>query len=187
MCLLHVSSWNQDPSCPAKDSDRQSQRMQGMQFSPLPLLTPRSPFLSLSVGVKSAYSPAPSTVYSQPPPPQRQVTALKPLAPSSSVSTSYNIYPVSTSVQQPPTPISSYTLGSSFGSTVSATTYSGNIRHKIEKCFLSRPTQLQYKTDVCVSELYLLPHCTCTQDHANMLASQRHARHISIHTIDTFV
>ncbi|TMS19976.1 Zinc finger RNA-binding protein [Larimichthys crocea] len=78
-----------------------------------------------TVGVKSAYSPAPSTVYSQPPPPQRQVTALKPLAPSSSVSTSYNIYPVSTSVQQPPTPISSYTLGSSFGSTVSATTYSG--------------------------------------------------------------
>ncbi|XP_030289055.1 zinc finger RNA-binding protein isoform X5 [Sparus aurata] len=78
-----------------------------------------------TVGVKSAYSPAPTTVYSQPPPPQRQVTALKPLAPSSAVSTSYNIYPVSTSVQQPPTPISSYTLGSSFGSTVSATTYSG--------------------------------------------------------------
>nr|XP_043900265.1 zinc finger RNA-binding protein isoform X6 [Solea senegalensis] len=76
-------------------------------------------------GVKSAYSPAPSTVYSQPPPPQRQVTALKPLAPSSSVSTSYNIYPVSTSVQQPPTPISSYTLGSSFSSTVAATSYSG--------------------------------------------------------------
>uniref|UniRef100_A0A8C9YQJ7 Zinc finger RNA-binding protein n=1 Tax=Sander lucioperca TaxID=283035 RepID=A0A8C9YQJ7_SANLU len=89
--------------------------------------TPPSPLCPLpfpkSVGVKSAYSPAPSTVYSQPPPPQRQVTALKPLAPS--VSTSYNIYPVSTSVQQPPTPISSYTLGSSFGSTVSATTYSG--------------------------------------------------------------
>ncbi|KAG7230752.1 hypothetical protein INR49_019566 [Caranx melampygus] len=78
-----------------------------------------------TVGVKSAYSPAPSTVYSQPPPPQRQVTALKPLAPSSSVSTSYNIYPVSTSVQQPPTPISSYTLGSSFSSTVAATSYSG--------------------------------------------------------------
>ncbi|XP_034053966.1 LOW QUALITY PROTEIN: zinc finger RNA-binding protein [Gymnodraco acuticeps] len=76
-----------------------------------------------TVGVKSAYSPAPSSVYSQPPPPQRQVTALKPLAPS--VSTSYNIYPVSTSVQQPPTPISSYTLGSSFPSTVAATTYSG--------------------------------------------------------------
>ncbi|XP_068176370.1 zinc finger RNA-binding protein isoform X2 [Antennarius striatus] len=78
-----------------------------------------------TVGVKSAYSPAPSTVYSQHPPPQRQVTALKPLAPSISVSTNYNIYPVSTSVQQPPTPISSYTLGSSFGSTVPATTYSG--------------------------------------------------------------
>ncbi|XP_026200780.1 zinc finger RNA-binding protein isoform X2 [Anabas testudineus] len=75
-------------------------------------------------GVKSAYSPVPSTVYNQPPP-QRQVTTLKPLAPSSSVSTSYNIYPASTSVQQPPTPISSYTLGSSFSSTVSATSYSG--------------------------------------------------------------
>ncbi|XP_029938934.1 zinc finger RNA-binding protein isoform X3 [Salarias fasciatus] len=78
-----------------------------------------------TVGVKSAYSPAPTTVYSQPHHPQRQVTALKPLAPSSSVSTSYNIYPVSTSVQQPPTPISSYTLGSSFSSSVSATSYSG--------------------------------------------------------------
>lgn len=88
-------------------------------------LTPSPSYLFLSVGVKSAYSPATSTVYSQPPPPQRQVTALKPLAPACSVSTSYNIYPVSTSVQQPPTPISSYTLESSFGSTVSATTYSG--------------------------------------------------------------
>ncbi|KAK2907873.1 zinc finger RNA-binding protein isoform X1 [Channa argus] len=75
-------------------------------------------------GVKCAYSPAPSTVYNQPPP-QRQVTALKPLAPSSNVSTSYNLYPASTTVQQPPTPISSYTLGSSFSSTVSATSYSG--------------------------------------------------------------
>ncbi|KAM4548618.1 zinc finger RNA-binding protein isoform 1-T1 [Odontesthes bonariensis] len=78
-----------------------------------------------TVGVKSAYSPAPSTVYNQPPLPQRQVTALKPIVPASSVSTSYNIYPVSTSVQQPPTPISSYTLGSSFSSNVSATSYSG--------------------------------------------------------------
>lgn len=91
-------------------------------------VTPPLSYLFLSVGVKSAYSPATSTVYSQPPPPpQRQVTALKPLAPACSVSTSYNIYPVSTSVQQPPTPISSYTLESSFASTVSAaTTYSGD-------------------------------------------------------------
>lgn len=90
-----------------------------------------SPTFPVSVGVKTAYSPSPSTVYSQPPPPQRQVTALKPLAPSSSVSTSYNIYPVSTSVQQPSTPISSYNLDSTFGSTVSATTYSGNAGGKI--------------------------------------------------------
>ncbi|XP_020780432.1 zinc finger RNA-binding protein [Boleophthalmus pectinirostris] len=78
-----------------------------------------------TVGVKSAYNPVPTTVYSQPPPPQRQVTALKPIAPASSVSTSYNIYSASTSVQQPPTPISSYTLGSSFSSSASATSYSG--------------------------------------------------------------
>ncbi|XP_037530582.1 zinc finger RNA-binding protein [Nematolebias whitei] len=79
----------------------------------------------LAVGVKSAYNPAPSTVYSQPPLPHRQVTALKPIVPTNAVSTSYNIYPMSTSVQQPPTPISSYTLGSSFNSTVSASSYSG--------------------------------------------------------------
>ncbi|KAF7202950.1 zinc finger RNA-binding protein isoform X1 [Nothobranchius furzeri] len=82
-------------------------------------------YQTVSVGVKSAYSPAPSTVYNQPPLPQRQVTALKPLVPSSAVSTSYNIYPASSSVQQPPTPISSYTLGSSFSSTVAPTSYSG--------------------------------------------------------------
>ncbi|XP_047231571.1 zinc finger RNA-binding protein isoform X3 [Girardinichthys multiradiatus] len=82
-------------------------------------------YQTVSVGVKPAYSPAPSSVYNQPPLPQRQVTALKPLVPSSAVSTSYNIYPVSTSVQQPPTPISSYTPGSSFSSPVSATSYSG--------------------------------------------------------------
>lgn len=101
-------------------------------LSPLPTLLPYPSLLQhlpLSVGVKSAYSPAPSTVYNQPPP-QRQVTTLKPLAPSSSVSTSYNIYPAATSVQQPPTPISSYTLGSSFSSTVSATSYSGNVRQE---------------------------------------------------------
>lgn len=90
-------------------------------------ITPLLPYHFLSVGVKSAYSPATSTIYSQPPPPpQRQVTALKPLAPACSVSTSYNIYPVSTSVQQPPTPISSYNLESSFASTVAATSYSGD-------------------------------------------------------------
>ncbi|KAK1896977.1 Zinc finger RNA-binding protein [Dissostichus eleginoides] len=97
-----------------------------------------------TVGVKSAYSPAPSSVYSQPPPPQRQVTALKPLAPS--VSTSYNIYPVSTSVQQPPTPISSYTLGSSFPSTVAATTYSGISYSSYDSSgYTSTPTPSYYQ------------------------------------------
>uniref|UniRef100_A0A8C5BLL1 Zinc finger RNA binding protein 2 n=1 Tax=Gadus morhua TaxID=8049 RepID=A0A8C5BLL1_GADMO len=78
-----------------------------------------------TIAVKSGYSAAPTTVYSQPPPPQRQVTALKPLAPASAVSASYNIYPVSTSVQQPPTPISSYAPGSVFSSAAAATSYSG--------------------------------------------------------------
>jgi len=120
------------------------------------------PFVPVSVGVKSAYSPAPSTVYSQPPPPQRQVTALKPLAPS--VSTSYNIYPVSTSVQQPPTTISSYTLGSSFGSTVPATTYSGRIRpgriefisnkYLLPKCLM----QANIYTHRCIAHVYSLVH-----------------------------
>uniref|UniRef100_A0A8K9Y161 Zinc finger RNA-binding protein n=1 Tax=Oncorhynchus mykiss TaxID=8022 RepID=A0A8K9Y161_ONCMY len=94
--------------------------------TPQPTTTPQAyqlPVYTETVSVKSGYSPV-STVYSQPPPPQRQVTALKPLAPASSVSTSYNIYPVSTSVQQPPTPISSYTPCSSFNSTA-ATSYSG--------------------------------------------------------------
>ncbi|XP_077439417.1 zinc finger RNA-binding protein 2 isoform X2 [Vanacampus margaritifer] len=75
-----------------------------------------------TVGVKSAYTPAPTTVYSHPPPPQRQVTTL---TPSSSVSSSYNIYPVSSSAQQAQTSISSYTLGSTFSSTASATPYPG--------------------------------------------------------------
>ncbi|XP_013886891.1 zinc finger RNA-binding protein isoform X3 [Austrofundulus limnaeus] len=99
-----------------------------------------------TVGVKSAYSPAPSTVYNQPPLPQRQVTALKPLVPSSAVSTSYNIYPMSTSVQQPPAPISSYTLGSSFGCTVSASSYSGvNYRSYDSTGYTSAPTPSYYQ------------------------------------------
>ncbi|MBN3317157.1 ZFR protein, partial [Atractosteus spatula] len=75
-------------------------------------------------GTKGGYSQA-SSGYSQPQP-QRQVTALKPIAPASSVSTTYNIYPVSTSVQQSATPtsIASYSPSPSYNST-SATSYSG--------------------------------------------------------------
>ncbi|XP_021179906.2 zinc finger RNA-binding protein isoform X2 [Fundulus heteroclitus] len=103
-------------------------------------------YQTVSVGVKSAYSPAPSTVYNQPPLAQRQVTALKPLVPSSAVSTSYNIYPVSTSVQQPPTPISSYTPGSSFSSTVSATSYSGMSYSSYDSIgYTSAPTPTYYQ------------------------------------------
>ncbi|XP_026866469.2 zinc finger RNA-binding protein isoform X2 [Electrophorus electricus] len=73
-------------------------------------------------GLKSGYRPV-STVYSQPPP-QRQTPALKALPPASSVSTNYSIYPASTSVPQPPNPISTYTPSSSYNSTA-ATSYSG--------------------------------------------------------------
>ncbi|XP_057697294.1 zinc finger RNA-binding protein isoform X2 [Corythoichthys intestinalis] len=79
-----------------------------------------------TVGVKSAYTPAPTTAYSHPSPLQRQVTTMKPLTPSSLVSTSYNIYSPSSSAQQPQTSISSYKPGSTFSSTASATSYSGH-------------------------------------------------------------
>ncbi|XP_007246260.3 zinc finger RNA-binding protein [Astyanax mexicanus] len=72
--------------------------------------------------LKSGYRPT-ASAYSQPAP-QRQVTALKPLPPVSSVSSSYNIYSATTSVQQQPTPISTYTPSSSYNSTA-ATSYSG--------------------------------------------------------------
>ncbi|XP_061538849.1 zinc finger RNA-binding protein isoform X1 [Phycodurus eques] len=75
-----------------------------------------------TVSMKSAYTPAPTTLYSHPPPIQRQVTTL---TPSSSVSTNY-IYPVSSSAQQPQTSISSYNLRSTFSSTPSAATFSGH-------------------------------------------------------------
>ncbi|MGH0156114.1 UNVERIFIED_CONTAM: hypothetical protein FKN15_060804 [Acipenser sinensis] len=84
--------------------------------------TPTEPYYQS--GVKGGYSQA-SSGYSQPPP-QRQVTALKPIAPASAVSTSYNIYPVSTSVQQSPAPTSiSYAPSSSYNSTV-PTSYTGS-------------------------------------------------------------
>ncbi|XP_017558071.1 zinc finger RNA-binding protein [Pygocentrus nattereri] len=74
-------------------------------------------------GLKSGYRPA-TAAYSQPAP-QRQVTSLKPLPPVSSVSTSYNIYSATTSVQQQPTPISTYTPSSSSYNSTAATSYSG--------------------------------------------------------------
>ncbi|XP_026053093.1 zinc finger RNA-binding protein-like isoform X1 [Carassius auratus] len=77
-------------------------------------------------GLKSGYSPT-STAYSQPPV-QRQVTALKPPPSVSSVSSSYTIYPTSTSVQQTPAPISTYTPSSSFNSTA-ATSYSAGLSY----------------------------------------------------------
>lgn len=71
-------------------------------------------------GLKSGYSPA-STAYNQPPV-QRQVAALKPPPAVSSVSSSYTIYPTSTSVQQSPAP------SSSFNSTA-ATSYSAGLNY----------------------------------------------------------
>ncbi|XP_067271424.1 zinc finger RNA-binding protein isoform X2 [Pseudorasbora parva] len=77
-------------------------------------------------GLKSGYSPV-STVYSQPAV-QRQVTALKAPPAASPVSSSYTIYPTSTSVQQTPAPISTYTHSSSFNSTA-ATSYSAGLSY----------------------------------------------------------
>ncbi|XP_056098668.1 zinc finger RNA-binding protein isoform X2 [Rhinichthys klamathensis goyatoka] len=76
-------------------------------------------------GLKSGYSPV-TTVYSQPV--QRQVSALKPPPAASAVSSSYTIYPTSTSVQQTPAPISTYTHSSSFNSTA-ATSYSAGLSY----------------------------------------------------------
>ncbi|XP_052394764.1 zinc finger RNA-binding protein [Carassius gibelio] len=72
-------------------------------------------------GLKPGYSTT-STAYSQPPV-QRAVSALKPPPAVSAVSSSYTIYPTSTSVQQTPAPISTYTPSTSFSSTA-ATSYS---------------------------------------------------------------
>lgn len=87
--------------------------------------------ISAFSGLKSGYSPV-STVYSQPPV-QRQVAALKPPPAASSVSSSYTIYPTSTSVQQTPAPISTYTHSSSFNSTA-ATSYSGTAASDSHSC-----------------------------------------------------
>ncbi|XP_062868800.1 zinc finger RNA-binding protein [Trichomycterus rosablanca] len=70
--------------------------------------------------VKSEYMPV-NAVYSQTP---RQDTPVKAPLPASSMSTSYNTYPISTSVQQPSNP-STYTPSSSYNSTP-ATSYSGH-------------------------------------------------------------
>ncbi|XP_077573885.1 zinc finger RNA-binding protein [Stigmatopora nigra] len=77
-----------------------------------------------TVGVKSAYTPAPTVAYSHLPLLQSQATTIKPLRPSCSVSTSY-IYSPSSSEQQPQTCISSYKPFSTFSSTPSATSYAG--------------------------------------------------------------
>ncbi|XP_041912452.1 zinc finger RNA-binding protein isoform X1 [Alosa sapidissima] len=93
--------------------------------------------------LKNVYSPV-STGYTQPPP-QRQVTALKPLAPANPVSSNYCLYPVSTSVQQPPTPISTYTPSSSYSvNTTAATSYSGISYSSYESTgYISTPSYYQ--------------------------------------------
>lgn len=81
-------------------------------------------FAVVPSGVKSDYRPV-SAVYSQSPP-QRQATALKTLPPTSSVSTSYNVYHATTSVQQTPSSISNFTSSSSYN-LIAATSYSGEL------------------------------------------------------------
>ncbi|KAK3561951.1 hypothetical protein QTP86_019083 [Hemibagrus guttatus] len=94
-------------------------------------------------GVKSDYRPV-NAVYSQSPP-QRQATVLKTQPPTSSVSTSYSVYPASTSVQQPPNSISTFTPSSSYNS-AAATSYSGHSYTSYEphSCsYISTPTYYQ--------------------------------------------
>ncbi|GAA6089052.1 zinc finger RNA-binding protein isoform X1, partial [Tachysurus ichikawai] len=74
--------------------------------------------------VKSDYRPI-SALYSQSPP-QGPATVLKTLPPTSSVTTSYSVYPASTSIQQPPSSIPTFTLSSSYNSTA-ATSYVGEL------------------------------------------------------------
>uniref|UniRef100_A0A8C1TQ42 Zinc finger RNA-binding protein n=1 Tax=Cyprinus carpio TaxID=7962 RepID=A0A8C1TQ42_CYPCA len=93
-------------------------------------------------GLKSGYSPT-STAYSQPPV-QRQVAALKP---PPAVTSSYTIYPTSTSVQQTPAPISTYTPSSSFNSTA-ATSYSAGLSYSSyeSSVYTSTPSYFQPQT-----------------------------------------
>ncbi|KAL4608036.1 zinc finger RNA-binding protein-like isoform X1 [Arapaima gigas] len=85
-----------------------------------------APATAQRVPTDTYYHTVAKSAYSQPPP-QRQVTALKPITPAGPVPpASYSIYPVSTSVQQPPAPssICSYTPSSSYSSSVTPA-YSG--------------------------------------------------------------
>uniref|UniRef100_A0A9J8D5E8 Zinc finger RNA-binding protein n=1 Tax=Cyprinus carpio carpio TaxID=630221 RepID=A0A9J8D5E8_CYPCA len=93
-------------------------------------------------GLKSGYSPT-STAYSQPPV-QRQVAALKP---PPAVTSSYTIYPTSTSVQQTPAPISTYTPSSSYNSTA-ATSYSAGLSYSSyeSSVYTSTPSYFQPQT-----------------------------------------
>ncbi|XP_026772973.3 zinc finger RNA-binding protein isoform X3 [Pangasianodon hypophthalmus] len=102
----------------------------------------RSPLEAFfQTGVKSDYGPV-SAVYSQSLP-QGQATVLKTLPPTSSVSTSYSVYPTSTSVQQPPSSISTFTPSSSYNSTA-ATSYSGHSYSSYEpRSYISTPSYYQ--------------------------------------------
>ncbi|XP_053539108.1 zinc finger RNA-binding protein isoform X2 [Ictalurus punctatus] len=101
-------------------------------------------------GVKSDYRPV-SAVYSQSEP-QRQATVLKTLPPTSSVSTSYSVYPVSTTVQQPPSSISTFTPSSSYNSTA-ATSYNCHSYSSYDpSSYISTPSYYQ-------ASQHLVPQC----------------------------
>ncbi|KAF7703046.1 hypothetical protein HF521_022053 [Silurus meridionalis] len=92
-------------------------------------------------GGKSDFRPV-SSVYTQSPP-ESQATALNPLPPNSSVSTSYSVYPASTIVQQPPSSIPSFTPCSSYNSTAT-TSYSSHDYSTYEPCtYISTPSYYQ--------------------------------------------
>ncbi|XP_051977863.1 zinc finger RNA-binding protein-like isoform X2 [Xyrauchen texanus] len=113
-------------------------------------------------GLNSVYTPV-STTYSQTPV-QRQVATLKPPPAPSSVSSSYTIYPTATSVQQTPTPISTYTPSSTFNSTP-ATTYSVGLSYS------SYDSSIYTSTPSYFQPAQLAPHLQQTQQPPKMFSN----------------
>uniref|UniRef100_A0A8C9TA73 Zinc finger RNA-binding protein n=1 Tax=Scleropages formosus TaxID=113540 RepID=A0A8C9TA73_SCLFO len=121
--------YGRTPSAPPYDSKQYYQANPAPAPAPPPAPAP-APAPAQRAAADAYYQTVAKGAYGHPqphphPPPQRQVTALKPIAPASYV------YPVSTSVQQPPTPsaICSYAPSSSYSSSVtpaySGVSYSG--------------------------------------------------------------
>ncbi|XP_051551025.1 zinc finger RNA-binding protein [Myxocyprinus asiaticus] len=128
-------------------------------------------------GLKNVYTPA-STAYSQPPV-QSQVATLKPPPAPSSVSSSYTIYPTSTSVQQTPTPISTYTPSSTFNSTA-ATTYSVGLSYS------SYDSSIYTSTPSYFQPAQLAPQPQQTQQPPKMFSNSSWSSVVSSSAVNTY-